>query len=275
VPSKWFSGGKGLDEFRAKMLSDQRIRHMIDYPNSRDAFTGVDVAGGVMYFLWDRDNQCACLVETRANGESVVAERSLDEHEVFVRDNRVLSIIKKVKAQGDQDFSTLVSARRPFGIDAASKGNRSGDLYLYTSSGDCRIDRKYVPKGTELIGQWKVLLSKTSSEHAGQPDKSGRKRVLSRIEVMPPDSVATESYLIVGPFKSKQDAEHAAEYLRTRFVRFLVSAILLTQNITRSSFVFVPLQDFSTSWTDSTLYKKYLLTPEDIQFIESTIRSMD
>jgi hypothetical protein len=275
VPSKWFSGGKGLDEFRAKMLSDQRIRHMIDYPNSRDAFTGVDVAGGVMYFLWDRDNQGACLVETRANGESVVAERSLDEHEVFVRDNRVLSIIKKVKAQGDQDFSTLVSARRPFGIDAASKGNRSGDLYLYTSSGDCRIDRKYVPKGTELIGQWKVLLSKTSSEHAGQPDKSGRKRVLSRIEVMPPDSVATESYLIVGPFKSKQDAEHAAEYLRTRFVRFLVSAILLTQNITRSSFVFVPLQDFSTSWTDSTLYKKYLLTPEDIQFIESTIRSMD
>ena len=275
VPSKWFSGGKGLDEFRAKMLSDQRIRHLIDYPNSREAFAGVDVAGGVMYFLWDRDNTGTCMVETCANGHSVVAERSLNEHEVFVRDNRVLGIIKKVGAHGTQGFSNLVSARRPFGIDAAHKGNKSGGIYLYRSSGDSRIDRKDVIKGTELIGKWKVLLSKTSSEHAGQPDKSGRKRVLSRIEVMPPNSVATESYLIVGPFESKLETENAAEYLRTRFVRFIVSAILLTQNITRRSFVFVPTQDFSKSWTDKMLYKKYLLTSEEIEFIESTIRPME
>lgn len=275
VPSKWFSGGKGLDEFRARMLSDQRIRYLVDFPNSRDAFKGVDVAGGVMYFLWDRDNQGACMVETRANGQIVVAERSLNEHEVFVRDNRVLGIVRKIKAQAEQEFSTLVSARRPFGIDAANEGCRSGELYLYASSGDSRIDRKNVIKGTDLIGRWKVLLSKTSSEHAGQPDKSGRKRVLSRIEVMPPDSVATESYLIVGPFRSREEAERVAEYLRTRFTRFLVSAVLLTQNITRGSFVFVPIQDFSKSWTDKTLYKKYLLTPEEIEFVESTIRPME
>jgi site-specific DNA-methyltransferase (adenine-specific) len=275
VPSKWFSGGKGLDEFRAKMLSDQRIRFLIDYPNSREAFDGVDVAGGVMYFLWDRDNKGTCMVETRADGQSVVAERSLNEHEVFVRDNRVLCIIKKVQAQGDQEFTNLVSARRPFGIDAAHKSDKTGDLYLYASGGDRRIDRKDVVKGTELIGKWKVLLSKTSSEHAGQPDKSGRKRVLSRIEVMQPDSVATESYLIVGPFKSEQEAKHAAEYLRTRFARFLVSAILLTQNITRGSFAFVPTQDFSKLWTDETLYTKYLLTQDEIEFIESTIRVME
>jgi site-specific DNA-methyltransferase (adenine-specific) len=275
VPSKWFSGGKGLNEFRAKTLSDQRIRYLIDYPNSRDAFNGVDVAGGVMYFLWNRDNHGTCMVETRANGQSVVAERSLNEHDVFVRDNRVLNIIKKVKTQDDQDFSTLVSARRPFGIDAAYEGNKTGELYLYASSGDCRIEQENVIKGTELIEKWKVLLSKTSSEHAGQSDKSGRKRVLSRIEVMPPNSVATESYLIVGAFKSKQEAENTAEYLRTRFVRFLVSSILLTQNITRKSFVFVPIQDFSKSWTDEVLYKKYQLTPEEINFIESIIRPME
>ena len=275
VPSKWFSGGKGLDEFRAKMLSDQRIRFLIDYPNSRDAFDGVDVAGGVMYFLWDRDNKGTCMVETRADGQSVVAERSLNEHEVFVRDNRVLCIIKKVQAKGDQEFTNLVSARRPFGIDAAHKSNKTGDLYLYASGGDRRIDRKEVVKGTELIGKWKVLLSKTSSEHAGQPDKSGRKRVLSRIEVMKPNSVATESYLIVGPFGSEQESEHVADYLRTRFARFLVSAILLTQNITRKSFVFVPVQDFSKLWTDEMLYKRYLLTPEEIEYIEHTIRLME
>ena len=275
VPSKWFSGGKGLNEFRAKMLSDQRIRYLIDYPNSRDAFKGVDVAGGVVYFLWDRDNHGTCLVETRASSQSIVAERSLNEHEVFVRDNRALRIIKKVKAQCDQDFSCLVSARRPFGIDASCKGSKKGGLYLYTSSGDCRINLKDVIKGTELIGKWKVLLSKTSSEHAGQPDKLGRKRVLSRIEVMPPDAVATESYLIIGPFESEQEARNAAEYLRTRFVRFLVSAILLTQNITRGSFVFVPIQDFLKSWTDKVLYKKYLLTTEEVEYIESTIRFME
>lgn len=275
VPSKWFSGGKGLDDFRVKMLSDQRIRHLVDYPNSREAFQGVDVAGGVMYFIWDRDNHGTCLVETRANGQGVVAERNLNEHEVFVRDNRVLGIIKKVKALGEENFSHLVSARRPFGIDAANKGNKYGDLYLYTSSGDSRIDRKNVIKGAELINKWKVLLSKTSSEHAGQPDKSGRKRVLSRIEVMQPKSVATESYLIVGPFSSKREADNAAEYLRTRFTRFLVSAILLTQNITRNSFLFVPSQDFSVLLTDKELYQKYGLSKEEIDYIESVIRPME
>lgn len=274
VPSKWFSGGKGLDEFRETMLSDRRIRHLVDYPNSREAFDGVDVAGGVMYFLWNRDEPGTCLVETKEGGQTIVAERSLDEHEVFVRDNRVVNIVRKIAAHGEQPFSAIVSARRPFGIDSAHEGDKKGDLYLYTSSGDGRISRKDVPKGEELIDAWKVLLSKSSSEHAGQTDKAGRKRVFSRIEVMPPGSVATESYLIIGPVGSKQEATHIAEYLRTRFSRFLVSAILLTQNITRSSFGFVPTQDFSQLWTDEALYKKYGLTPEEVGFIESTIRSM-
>lgn len=274
VPSKWFSGGKGLDEFRETMLSDRRIRHLVDYPNSREAFDGVDVAGGVMYFLWNRDEPGTCLVETKEGGQTIVAERSLDEHEVFVRDNRVVNIVRKIAAHGEQPFSAIVSARRPFGIDSAHEGDKKGDLYLYTSGGDGRISRKDVPKGEELIDAWKVLLSKSSSEHAGQTDKAGRKRVFSRIEVMPPGSVATESYLIIGPVGSKQEATHIAEYLRTRFSRFLVSAILLTQNITRSSFGFVPTQDFSQLWTDEALYKKYGLTPEEVGFIGSTIRSM-
>ena len=275
IPSKWFSGGKGLDEFRLKMLSERRIKKLVDFPDSRDAFTGVDIAGGVMYFLWDQSSDEACLVETRTKDESVVAKRVLNEYEVFVRDNRVLEIIEKVRALEAASLSELVSARRPFGIDSAMRGSRTGDLYLFTSAGDARIDRRQVTKGADLVGKWKVLLSKTSSEHAGQPDKTGRKRVFSRIEVMPPKSVATESYLVVGPFSSKQMAHNAAEYLRTRFVRYLVSAILLTQNITRSSFFFVPTQDFSRPWTDAELYRKYRLTSSEIERIESTIRSME
>ena len=275
VPSKWFSGGKGLDKFRETMLQDQRIRVLVDYPDSRDAFDGVDVAGGVMYFLWNRDNPGTCMVETKSGSESIVAERSLSEHGVFVRDNRVLGIAKKVAAHGEPAFSALVSARRPFGIDSAEDGTEKGNLYLYSSNGDSRFNRKDVHRGAELIDVWKVLLSKTSSEHAGQTDKSGRKRVLSRIEVMPPGSVATESYLIVGPFVSEDEATHAAAYLRTRLVRFLVAAILLTQNITRGSFAFVTAQDFSEARTDEELHKKYGLTPSEIEFIESTIRAMD
>lgn len=275
IPSKWFSGGKGLDEFRETMLNDRRIRILVDYPDSRYAFSGVDVAGGVCYFLWDRDHPGTCRVDTVSADETITSERTLNEYKVFVRDNRVLNIARKIASVERPAFSTLVSARRPFGIDSSYEGNQNGELYLYASGNDGRIDRANVPKGQDLVDRWKVLLSKTSSEHAGQTDKVGRKRVFSRIEVMSPGSVATESYLIVGPFNSEQEAANAANYLRTRFVRFLVAAVLLTQNMTRSSFMFVPKQDFSSSWTDDELYAKYQLSQDEIDFIEKTIRPLE
>lgn len=275
IPSKWFSGGKGLDDFRETMLSDKRIRKITDFPNSRDAFSGVDIAGGVMYFLWNKDNLGSCIVNTVENSVSVIAERDLSEHDVFIRDNRALAIVKKIKAKSEVSFSSLVSARRPFGIDASNEGDKQGDLYLYAAKRDGKIERKNVPKGTVYIDSWKVLISKTSSEHAGQTDKSGRKRVFSRIEVMPPKSVATESYLVIGPFGNEQEAIHASNYLRSKFVRFLVSTILLTQNMTRSSFVFVPSQSFDSNWTDEELFRKYKLTSDEIEFINSTIRPME
>lgn len=275
VPSKWFSGGKGLDSFRAKMLSDTHLRSLIDYPNSREAFSGVDVAGGVNYFLWDKNYEGPCEVTTVAANERTVKVRNLGEYEVFVRDNRVLQIIKKIETSGEPAFSEIVSARRPFDVDAKTPTNPYGDVYLYASSGDTRIDRDQITKGKDLIDKWKVLLSKTSSEHAGQTDKSGRKRVLSRIEVMPPGSASTESYLVIGPFNSEREAASAAAYLRTRFTRFLVASILLTQNITRRSFAFVPGQDFTRTWSEPDLHEKYGLSREDVEFIESQIKSME
>ncbi|MFT4233908.1 MAG: Eco57I restriction-modification methylase domain-containing protein [Microbacterium sp.] len=274
VPSKWFSGGKGLDDFRATMLGDRHVRALVDYPDSRDAFSGVDVAGGVCYFLWNREAPGSCHVESRNGDRSVSAERTLDEYPVFIRDNRALNIVKKVESKGDRPLSSLVSARWPFGVDVG-QASVSGDLYLYASGGDERIQRSEVLRDLELIDQWKVLLSKTSSEHAGQTDKSGRRRVLSRIEVMPPASVATGSYLILGPFETQQEAANAASYLRSRFVRFLVSTILLTQNITRRSFAFAPTPDFTRTWTDEDLYERYGLSAEEIALIEATIKPME
>lgn len=275
VPAKWYSGGKGLDRFRDQMLGDKRIRRLVDYPDSRDAFTGVDVAGGVCYFLWDRDHEGSCVVETVAHGRRFSAVRELDEFETFVRDNRALSIVHKVRARATTMMSEVVSSRKAFGLESADAGDPSGDLYLYASGKDSRIATNDVPKGHHLIGAWKVLLSKTSSEHAGQTDKSGRKRVLSRIEVMPPQSVATESYLIVGNFNNEEEADNAAAYLRTKFLRFLVATILLTQNISKGMFEFAPAVDFSRRWTDELLYAEFNLDADEISLIEETIRPID
>jgi site-specific DNA-methyltransferase (adenine-specific) len=274
IPSRWFAGGKGLDGFRHEMLRDRRLRAIVDYPNSREVFTDVDIAGGVCYLLWDRDTEGDCVVRTVEGGMAYSAKRRLDVHNTFIRDNRVLEIVERVHAQNSSSFSSLVSSRRPFGLDSSIKAHTDGDLILYASSGDGRIQRKAVPKGLELADQWKVLLSKTSSEHAGQTDKDGMRRVFSRIEIMPPGSVATESYLIVGPFTSRFEAESAASYLRTRFARFLVSSILLTQNITRGMFEFLPIPSFSQLWTDESLYNEYELTSNERVLIENSIKKI-
>lgn len=173
VPSKWFSGGKGLDEFRATMLNDRRLRRLVDFPDSREAFDGVDIAGGVNYFLWDRDHEGKCRVDTVSNGVSISVERELNEYEIFVRDNRTLDIIKRIEASEDKSFAEMVSARLPFNLDSNNR-SKEGDLYLYASGEDGRIGRDQVSKGADLIDRWKVLVSKTSSEHAGQTDKSGK-----------------------------------------------------------------------------------------------------
>ncbi|PPF63532.1 restriction endonuclease [Clavibacter michiganensis] len=275
IKANWYTGGKGLDQFRSSMLTDRRLRFLADFPDSREAFDGVDIAGGVCYFLWNRDNTGTCVVETRSGGVRTAEDRILDEYKVFVRDNRVLRIAKKIAAQGDKSLSGQVSARRPFGIDSAHDRDGDGDLYLFASSRDGRINRADVPKGANLVDSWKVLVSKTSSEHAGQTDKTGRRKVLSRIEVMPPGSVATESYLILGPFRDATEAANAAAYLRTRFVRFLLSAVLLTQNITRESFAFVPALNFDQLWNDEELYERYELDRSDVELIESQIKKMD
>lgn len=276
IPSRWFTGGKGVSEFRKTMLADRQLRAIVDYPDSREVFSGVDVAGGVCYFLWTKGSSGFCKVTTRVGAKEWSSLRLLDEHKSFIRDNRVLPIIEKVQNHHERSFSELVSPRRPFNIDSADNGDTLGDLYLFTARGDSKIlSSRIGEKGLQTLNTWRVLISKSSSEHAGQTDKLGRKKVLSRMELMPPGSVCTESYLVVGPFESKKQAKSALTFLKTRFARFLIQTILLTQNITRDSFVMVPSVEFEHPWEDSMLYERYSLTDEEIEFIESTIRSID
>lgn len=281
TPSRWFSGGMNLDTFRSSMLNGRNLRNLVDFPDSRAAFDGVDIAGGVSYFLWDGNYQGDCEVTTvRTDGRRIVAVRDLGAHEVFVRDNDAADILDRVMSTaGFRPFSALVSAVSPFGLPTSFRGATSAEgipdpIVVRSTAGRQFASRALVSKNAALVDRWKVLLSSTSSEHAGQAAKDGRKRVLSRIELAEPGVAMTHSYLAVGPVASETEARNVAAYLRTRFVRFLASLSIITQHVSRATFGFVPLQDFSHEWTDDELYAKYGLTEDEIAVIEEQIKPM-
>ena len=275
IPSRWFSGGKGLDSFRDEMLNDSRIRKLVDYTDSKECFPGVDIAGGICFFLWDRDNSGDCKIENIHSGKSNISIRPLNEFDTFVRDSLSVSIIKKVKESSDNFLDNVVSSRKPFGLDSKARPSRKGDLELIWSGGRGPYSSSRVTSGTDMVNKWKVLLSKASFDHGGQPDREGKRRIFSKVEVIPPGVICTETYLIVGSYKNKQQADNMVSYLRTKFCRFLVSTILFTQNIAKDRFKFVPNLDMNRLWTDKKLYKKYSLTSEEIAFVESMIRPME
>lgn len=281
IPSRWFTGGMAiLEAFRSDMLGDHRIRELIDFPDSRDAFTGVDIAGGVNYFLWDAEYNGPCKVTTVSGAQSDTAIRELDAYPVFVRSNAAIPIVEKVKrSEGFKPFASLVSAVSPFGLPTSFRGVGSpkrlkSPVVVRSTAGRGYTERDSVIKNPDWIDRWKILLSATSSEHAGQADRNGTRRIFSRIEILEPGTVVTHSYLIVGPTTSEEEAINVAQYLRTNFVRFLVSLLLSTQHVSRLAFALVPEQDFSKPWTDTELYKKYCITNEEQALIESTIRPM-
>lgn len=281
VPSRWFSGGKGLDQFRETMLGDRAISNLVDFADSRECFPNVDIAGGVNYFIWDREHQGKCQFTHVRNGKRDVSHRYLDQYPTLIRDSTTLSIVRKVQEKWQRaSLSEKVSARLPFGIPSKArpvKQTESGSQYVevVTSGGTGPIARSSVTRGAELIGQWKTFLSKASSDHAGQASKSGERKVFARTIVANPGLVCSESYLVVNPCDSEAEAKNTAAYLQTKFVRFLVAASLFTQNITRDRFAVVPLVCLKEVWDDPKLYAAAELSTDEIEFIESTIKSWE
>jgi site-specific DNA-methyltransferase (adenine-specific) len=275
IPARWYSGGKGLDGFRSAMLNDNRIKELVDYTNSSDCFPGVDVAGGVCYFLWDRDYAGACRYTSNYNGKSTTITKRLNEYDTFIRYPIADGIIDKVTSRRETTMDTMVTTRKPFGLATNAKPMKTGDLTLRYNKGTGRYSRDAVPSGQEYIDKWKVMLSYLTAEHAGQPDKNGQFKVLSTMEILPPRYVCTETYLLAGWFDTEDGANNLMSYLKTRFARFLVGQIAVSQHITKGCFAFVPVQDFSKPWTDEELYAKYGLTDEEVSFIESMIKPME
>ncbi|HRX16689.1 MAG TPA: Eco57I restriction-modification methylase domain-containing protein [Spirochaetota bacterium] len=275
IPSRWFSSGKGLDCFRNKMLNDKRVKYLIDYSDSRDCFPSVDIAGGVCYFLWEKDYHGKCTVINFNKGTSTKTIRPLNEFDIFIRDGIAVSIIHKIREKSREYLDSIVSSRKPFGLESKDRPTKNGDLTLIWSGGDGPFPREKVKSGHNYIDKYKVLLSKASFDHGGQPDKDGKRRIFSRVETMAPGTICTESYILVGPFATKTEADLMVKYLKLKLPRFLVSTILLTQNIAKDKFAFVPLIDISQKTKDKDLYNMFGLTHKEIDYIESTIRPME
>lgn len=274
IPSRWYSGGKGLDLFRSTMLNDAQIRRLVDYSSSNELFPGVDIAGGVCYFLWEQGSLGPCQVTHFSNRPVHKSLRFLNEFKSFIRSGEALEVITKIRARKEPTLDALVSSRRPFGLDSKVRPTKDGDLQLIWSGGEGPFRSTLITNGFDIVELYKVMVSKASYDHAGQQDKDGTRRVFGRIAVMSPKVVCTETYLTVGAYSSQAEAENLLSYMKTKFVRFLVSTVLLTQNITRDKFAFVPLVDVSKPWTDKELFTRYNLTLSEQKLIESTIKEM-
>jgi len=276
IPARWFSGGKGLDAFRSEMLNDDRLREIHDFPDATDVFPGVQIKGGVCYFLWNRDGRGLCRVSShQASGDTSVVERPLLEEncDTFIRYNEGISILRKVQALGEPSLREKISARKPFGLDTTFRGKSKpfpDCVTLYQKSSMGYVRRDEIPLNSDLIDMHKVLIPRLGSGSDSFPHP-----ILGRPIVAGPNTACTETYLVAGVFDSSTEAANFAGYLMTRFLRFLVLLSKATQDATSKVYTFVPMQDFSEAWTDEKLYRKYGLTEDEIAFIESMVRPME
>ena len=275
IPSRWDAGGKGLDEFRNEMLNDRRIKKIVDYPEAKDCFPGVDIAGGVCYFHWQRDYEGLTEVVNNWRGEKQISFRKLNEFETFIRFGIASEIIKKIRIKNEPTLDSVVGSRAAFGLSTTVKPKEIGDLTLITSKGEGKISSDEVLNNKELIPRWKVLTSNISYDHAGQPNKNGERKVLAKLFLAPPDTVCTETYLVIDTFENKKNAENLEAFLKLKFTRFLIAQMTVSQHITKGRFAFVPKLNWDKIYSDEELYLKYELSSEEINFIEKTIMKME
>ena len=272
TPSRWFSGGKGLDNFRNSMLHDNRLRILHDFLDASDCFPGVEIKGGVCYFLWDRDNRGLCKIFTHENGKiTSQAERQLLEEnsDIFIRYNEAISILHKVMSLGEPSFSEIVSSRKPFGL--ATNFNSygiSGTTKIYANKQVGYLSADFIiPKNEAWKDLWKIFIPEAIGSGDTHTDK------VNPI-IVGANTICTETYLVVGPFNTKEETLNCESYIKTKFFHFMLGLKKNTQHTTKLVYQFVPMQDFSKSWTDEELYKKYNLNKDEITFIESMIGSL-
>jgi Eco57I restriction-modification methylase len=281
TPSRWFMGGKGLDRFRARMLNDRHIRTLADHPKLYDCFPGVKIRGGVSYFLWDRKHDGPCSIQTMWDGAPVgdPVVRDLNAYDILVRRNEAVSILEKIRSAGGdgQPEPTLnhrVSSQKPFGLRTFFVGEDKPDglvdpVRLFGNQRVTWVSRADVPQKPEWIDMWKVLMSRVQGTSSAVETQ-----FLGRPVVAGPATACTETYIVAGRFATEDEAQRYAAYLRTRFVRFLVSLRKSTQDAARGVYSFVPDLPMDRVWTDDMLAERYGLASDEIVFVESQVKEL-
>lgn len=294
LPSRWFSGGRGLDEFRDEMLHDDRIRVIHDYPSASDCFPGVEIKGGICYFLWSRDERGLCHVVSHHENVTESSDRPLleDGMDTFIRNEVSVNILHKVLSRKEDSFSDILNAGRYYGfhtkiewidnnrgliqtadgkdvVSMSKMPDKFNTVKVYIHGGVCWINRNNIPKNDFAVDKYKVIIPRS-----GNPGST----ILGRPKVSEPNSCSSNSYVVAinsAVTADKQYAENMISYLQTQFVRFLVGIKTTTQDVPPKAYQFVPMQDFTKSWTDIELYSKYGITDDEIAFIDSMIKPMD
>ena len=277
IPSRWFSGGMGLDTFRETMLNDQSVRCLVDYPNSADVFSGVDIAGGICYFLWDRDSKGLCKVTNVINGEAYSDVRSLNEFPTFVRFSKAIPIIRKV-FEIEKPKNTLENTMYPqglFGLKTNYTPKDSGvPCWFIQKIGLKYADKNDVVDSMDVLGKWKLLVPK--SPIAGQTDftKPVGFYYDGNTRIAKPGECCTQSWIVAGAFDSKEETENFKSYLFTKTVRFLLLQTVVSQDVSRNKFCFVPaLEKYDIKYTDEILRERWNITSEEWEYIDSRIHN--
>ena len=279
IPARWYSGGKGLDNFRESMLNDGSIRKLVDFENSSDIFPGVDIAGGICYFLWDRDNKGLCEITNIYDGKKTTSERTLNEFDVFIRHSQSLPIIRKIlKAENAKHYlNKVISSRKPFGISSNYKHLSKGIPCHFTQRIGMKFaDLKDVNDRFEFKQKWKLLIP--FAPIAGQTDFSKPVGFYyeGNIKLGKPGEVCSETYLVAFASLDKSEVISFKSYLFTKIFRFLLLQAVVSQNITRERFVFIPhLNEYDIVFTDDILRKRWNITDVEWSFIDSKIKAVD
>ncbi len=285
IPARWYNGGMNLDDFRDSMIHDRRVVKLVDYYNAKECFPTVEIAGGLCYFLWSKNEEDDCEVTNIVLDDKNTVKRSLDEFgNLFVRTNRSIPIIKKVLEKTDRFMDEMVSPLDTFGIPSKEKGHekyKKGDIELlhsvgFNSQGFSYIERNRVKKNADLIDKYKIKISimvAQGGETGVQPENGYR--CISGPMILKPGQIDTFSYLNVAFFDTENEANNFLSYLTGKFARYMLRSTFSSVHLSKGNFIFVPYLDFTRSWTDKELYKKYGLTDDEINLIEKTIRKID
>lgn len=275
IPARWYAGGKGLDEFRNKMLNDNRLRIIHDYNDASECFTGVEIKGGVCYFLWERENTGLCRVYQHSDGKIIsTMERPLLEKgcDIFIRHNKAISILRKVQKKKEKSFSTIVSSRKPFGLATNfsdfSDTKKTNTIKIYANQKQGYVRKDLITDSFHLLKAYKLFIPEAIG--VGDMSKDWLKPIL-----VGKDICCTETYIAIGPFKDKKITDNVYSYTQTKFFHLMLGLKKITQHTTNKVYQFVPMQDFSKPWTDKELYKKYNLSNEEIEYIETMIKPME